>query len=156
MSDADGLNVVLGAGPVGLALVEELTARGRSVRLVSRSGASSVSEGVEVRAADLSDPANAIEACSGAAVVYQCLNPPYDRWPELFPPAPGDRHRGGGARGREARLDGERVHVRADGRGAAHGRHAVRRDDEEGPGPRPDGGAVARGAPGGEGARERS
>ena len=79
MSDADGLQVVLGAGPVGLALVEELTARGRS-------GAASAPEGVEVRAADISDPANAIEACSDAAVIYQCLNPPYSQWAELFPP----------------------------------------------------------------------
>ena len=25
-------------------------------------------------------------ACEGASVVYQCLNPPYHRWAELFPP----------------------------------------------------------------------
>jgi nucleoside-diphosphate-sugar epimerase len=43
-------------------------------------------EGVEIAAADLSDARQAIDAARGAAVVYQALNPPYDRWPEMFPP----------------------------------------------------------------------
>jgi nucleoside-diphosphate-sugar epimerase len=43
-------------------------------------------EGVEIAAADVSDARQAIDAARGAAVVYQALNPAYDKWPELFPP----------------------------------------------------------------------
>jgi len=43
-------------------------------------------EDVEIVAADASDVRQAIEAARGAAVVYQALNPAYDKWPELFPP----------------------------------------------------------------------
>lgn len=41
---------------------------------------------VEVVGADVAQPAEAIRACQGAAVVYHCANPPYHRWPELHPP----------------------------------------------------------------------
>jgi nucleoside-diphosphate-sugar epimerase len=40
---------------------------------------------VEVRAGDLTDPTFAADAVDGAAIVYQCLNPPYHRWAEEFP-----------------------------------------------------------------------
>jgi nucleoside-diphosphate-sugar epimerase len=42
--------------------------------------------GVEVRGGDAADSGFSRNATAGAAVVYQCLNPPYTRWPELFPP----------------------------------------------------------------------
>ena len=35
--------------------------------------------------ADVADPARAIAAAEGAAVVYQALNPPYHQWEDLFP-----------------------------------------------------------------------
>lgn len=82
MSD---IHVVLGTGAIGLALVEELVASGRSVRAVNRSGRADVPAGVEVRAGDLTDPAFAGAATADAAVIYQCLNPPYHRWAEEFP-----------------------------------------------------------------------
>ena len=37
-------------------------------------------------AGDASNPEFAAQAARGAAVVYQCLNPPYHRWADLFPP----------------------------------------------------------------------
>lgn len=79
------IHVVLGSGPIGLAAVAELLARDLPVRVVNRSG-SGVPDGVEVVRADASDPAATIAATRGAAVVYQCLNPPYHRWPADFPP----------------------------------------------------------------------
>jgi len=82
MTDA---HVVLGTGAIGLALVDELFASGRSVRAVNRSGRADVPAGVEVRAGDLTDPTFAADAVAGAVVVYQCLNPPYHRWAEEFP-----------------------------------------------------------------------
>jgi hypothetical protein len=40
---------------------------------------------VEVVGGDATDEAFAREASEGASVVYFALNPPYDKWPELFP-----------------------------------------------------------------------
>jgi nucleoside-diphosphate-sugar epimerase len=37
-------------------------------------------------AADIGTPEGARQACEGAAVVYHCAQPPYTKWPELFPP----------------------------------------------------------------------
>jgi nucleoside-diphosphate-sugar epimerase len=79
--------VVLGAGGgTGSAVVRELAARGLPVRAVTRRGASETPEGVEQLAADVGTPEGARRACEGAAVVYHCAQPPYTKWPELFPP----------------------------------------------------------------------
>lgn len=51
-----------------------------------RNQPAALSERAEWRAADASDADAAIEAASGAAVIYQCLNAPYPKWAELFPP----------------------------------------------------------------------
>lgn len=82
----NGLNVVLGAGAIGLTVTEELSRRGFRVRVVNRSGEAPVPTGVEMIAADLSDPTEALFAIQGAAVVYNAVNPPYHRWVDLFPP----------------------------------------------------------------------
>jgi nucleoside-diphosphate-sugar epimerase len=78
-------HVVFGTGPVGLALIEHLEAAGEKVTAVNRSGRADVPPGVGLVAGDASDPEFASEVVRGAAVVYQCLNPPYTKWPELFP-----------------------------------------------------------------------
>ncbi len=81
------LHVVLGTGPVGSWIARTLADRGYAVRAVNRSGKRTefMPAGVEVVSADLSEARQAIEAASGAAVLYQALNPPYDKWHELFP-----------------------------------------------------------------------
>jgi nucleoside-diphosphate-sugar epimerase len=79
-------HVVFGAGPVGRALANELVARNLAVRVVSRSPVNDLPAGVEPARGDASDPAFATEAAVGAVSVYQCLNPPYSRWGDLFPP----------------------------------------------------------------------
>jgi nucleoside-diphosphate-sugar epimerase len=79
-------HVVFGTGAVGLTLVEHLAATGEDVVAVNRRGRAAVPEGVQVVAGDASDPAFTTDVLEGAAVAYQCLNPPYDKWPELFPP----------------------------------------------------------------------
>jgi nucleoside-diphosphate-sugar epimerase len=80
-------HVVLGAaGGTGSAVVRELAARGHPVRAVTRSGATESPEGVERLAADVGTTEGARRACEGAAVVYHCAQPPYTKWPELFPP----------------------------------------------------------------------
>jgi nucleoside-diphosphate-sugar epimerase len=86
MSDNEGLHVVFGTGPVGLAVMDELVSKGERVRMVNRSGRASVPHGVEVVGGDAADPTFTREASDGASVVYFALNPPYNKWPELFPP----------------------------------------------------------------------
>jgi nucleoside-diphosphate-sugar epimerase len=87
MTDNGELHVVFGTGAVGMAVMDELIRRGppRRVRMVNRSGRASVPHGVEVVGGDATDEAFAREASEGASVVYFALNPPYDKWPELFP-----------------------------------------------------------------------
>lgn len=78
--------MVFGTGPIGLAVVDELVERGVVVRAVNRTGSAPVPTEVEVIGGDAADEGFATSAARGAAVVYQCLNPAYDRWVELFPP----------------------------------------------------------------------
>src|ERR671911_40702 len=87
MTDNSELHVVFGTGSVGIFVMEALMQRGgRGVRMVNRSGRASVPEGVEVVGGDATDPTFTREASDGASVVYFALNPPYNKWPELFPP----------------------------------------------------------------------
>ncbi len=79
-------HVVVGAGPLGLAVTRALQGRGGRVRVVTRSGRAPVPEGVQVVAADATDPAAARRACQGAAVVYHCAATPYATWPKTLPP----------------------------------------------------------------------
>jgi nucleoside-diphosphate-sugar epimerase len=80
------LHVVLGTGPIGLAAIEELVKSGQRVRAVNRHGKAGVPAGVEVVAADITDPAQAVTACAGASAIYNCTNPPaYQGWTELLP-----------------------------------------------------------------------
>lgn len=83
---SEGTSVVLGAGPVGRALVARLVDDGRSVRIVTRSGSWLGEREVEVVAADIADPASARKACEGASVVYGCVGMDYTGWPEKWPP----------------------------------------------------------------------
>ena len=81
------LHVVLGTGAIGRAIAEELVRRGKTVRMVNRSGVmAEVPVGGEVVATDLYDPANVRDATREAAVVYQSAQPRYYEWPEKFPP----------------------------------------------------------------------
>jgi len=80
------LNVVLGAGPVGRALVAGLLELGRSVRVVTRSGQADVPGGVELVAGDVSRVEDARRVCEGAGVVYGCVGMTYENWPKLWPP----------------------------------------------------------------------
>lgn len=83
------LHVVFGTGPLGLAVMRALLADGERVRMVNRSGKASVPAGVEMACADVFDAERLRDAVTGATVVYQCTNPPYHTWPELFPPLQG-------------------------------------------------------------------
>jgi nucleoside-diphosphate-sugar epimerase len=79
-------HVVFGTGQVGSALAAHLASTGVAVRAVSRTRPAALADGVDWRAADVSDPEAATDAAKGASVVYQCVNAPYTQWPERFPP----------------------------------------------------------------------
>jgi len=79
------LHVIFGTGAIGLATFDALRRRGRTVRLVTRSGKAGVPEDVEVAGGDATDPAFAARAARGATVVYQTMNPPYQEWSARFP-----------------------------------------------------------------------
>jgi nucleoside-diphosphate-sugar epimerase len=81
----DRLHVVLGTGQVGSALAAHLAGLGIAVRAVSRHRPAAL-PGVEWRAADANDAEAVADAAKGAAVIYQCLNAPYNQWPARFPP----------------------------------------------------------------------
>jgi len=79
------MHVVFGTGALGSALIDELVARGESVRAVNRSGVGDVPDGVEIRTGDVRDHSFAADVATGATTVYFALNPPYHRWVEQFP-----------------------------------------------------------------------
>ena len=85
MTEQD-LHVVVGLGPVGRAVVDELVGRGLRVRAVARHRAPNLPTGVETVEADVTDPVEARRAMAGAAIVYHAASAPYHRWPELLPP----------------------------------------------------------------------
>jgi hypothetical protein len=126
MIDNGELHVVFGTGPVGMSMMDELVQRGKRVRVVNRGGRASVPEGVEVVGGDATDKVFAREASQGASIVYFALNPPYDKWPELFPGLQTGGSGRSGERRREARGDGEPLHVRTHGRPSDHRGSALR------------------------------
>jgi nucleoside-diphosphate-sugar epimerase/mannose-6-phosphate isomerase-like protein (cupin superfamily) len=80
------MDVIFGFGQVGQSLARELVGRGRKVRVVSRSGRGPILNGVDHVMGDATSSAFCRAVCTGAEVVYLCMNAPYDRWAEELPP----------------------------------------------------------------------
>jgi nucleoside-diphosphate-sugar epimerase len=80
------VSVIFGTGPLGLAVARHLTAVGKQVRLVNRSGYAPAPQGAEVVASDATDLATARMVCEGADVVYHCATGAYGRWAQSLPP----------------------------------------------------------------------
>lgn len=77
-------HLVIGAGVIGSRVARLLAERGEQVSVVSRSGSGPTD--VTRVAADARDAEAMIRLASGAAVIYNCVNPPYHRWPAEWPP----------------------------------------------------------------------
>lgn len=75
--------VVLGAGPVGTAIVAALRQRGHEPIVVTRSGARV--PGAVARSADMADSDAALSVVSDASIVFSTAQPAYHRWAEEFP-----------------------------------------------------------------------
>lgn len=83
---ASGTRVVLGAaGGIGSAVLRELARQGRTVRAVGRRAPEDLPAGTEWQTADVREAQEVYHACSGAALVYHCAQPAYERWPQEFP-----------------------------------------------------------------------
>ena len=80
------LHVIVGAGPVGTATATLLAERGERVRVLSRRGGGPQHPAIERIAADASDADRLAALASGAAALYNCVNPPYHRWLTDWPP----------------------------------------------------------------------
>jgi nucleoside-diphosphate-sugar epimerase len=78
-------HIVFGGGPVGRALAHELVTRGRSIRLVTRSGRGDSLAGIERVGADASDQQQAAAAAGGAQVIYHAVGAEYGHWAQLLP-----------------------------------------------------------------------
>lgn len=83
---APGTHLVVGAGAVGSATARLLADSGVDVVIVSRSGSGPDHEHIRRVAADASSVAALLAAAPQAAVVYNCVNPEYHRWPTDWPP----------------------------------------------------------------------
>jgi nucleoside-diphosphate-sugar epimerase len=81
-----GTHVVVGSGAVGSGTALELAGQGHDVLVVTRSGTCPEHPGVRSAAADVADDEAFADLVAGADAIYNCVNPPYHRWPELWPP----------------------------------------------------------------------
>jgi nucleoside-diphosphate-sugar epimerase len=81
-------HVILGAGQLGLAIMDELVADGHEVTLVNRRGQISepLPTGATIVAGDVTDPQAVARIYSSAEVVFLTSQPPYHRWLEEWPP----------------------------------------------------------------------
>ena len=80
------LHVIVGAGAVGSGTALRLAEAGHDVRLVTRSGNGPDHPAVERVAADATDTTRLVALAGGAHALYNCANPPYDRWATAWPP----------------------------------------------------------------------
>jgi len=79
-------HLIFGTGPLGRATAQALLERGHAVTLANRQGRMPEPPvGATVVALDLNEVAIAQAAAEGAEAVYLCAQPPYHRWPEMFP-----------------------------------------------------------------------
>ncbi len=76
--------VVLGAGPVGRAIVASLEENGLRPTVVTRSG--TAVEGADALALDIHDVTTACSALADTTHVFHAAQPEYHRWVEDFPP----------------------------------------------------------------------
>lgn len=74
---------VVGAGPVGRAVVAEVVRAGRKSLVISRSPRE-LPAGARQVVAGAGDP-EALAALPHGATIYHCANAPYDRWPQELP-----------------------------------------------------------------------
>ena len=79
-------HLVIGSGPVGAGIAQQLAAQGHSVTVVTRSGTGPIEPSITLAKADATDAAALSRHAEGAATIFNCANPPYHRWGADWPP----------------------------------------------------------------------
>ena len=80
-------SLVVGAGVIGSRVAGMLAGRGDRVSVVSRHGSGPAGRaGISHVAADAADAGAMARLAEGVSVIYNCVNPPYHRWPADWPP----------------------------------------------------------------------
>src|SRR5665213_270011 len=79
-------HVIVGSGAVGTATALALVDSGHEGTIVTRSRSDPAHPGITKVSADASNPFALAAAVGEADALYNCANPPYYRWPELWPP----------------------------------------------------------------------
>lgn len=79
-------HVIVGSGPVGTTTALLLADLGHQVRVITRSGSGPTHRNIEREALDATNEAALTKTTAGAAAIYNCVNPPYHRWPTDWPP----------------------------------------------------------------------
>jgi nucleoside-diphosphate-sugar epimerase len=81
------LNIIFGSGPLAQATQRALLKRGKTIKMINRSGThpGGVPANVKMIAGNASDPEFVRRVTSGAAVVYHCASPAYQNWVKDFP-----------------------------------------------------------------------
>ncbi len=83
---ASSTHVIVGSGPVGTTTALLLADLGYQVRVITRSGSGPSHRNIERVMLDACNVAALTKATAGAVAIYNCVNPPYHRWPTDWPP----------------------------------------------------------------------
>jgi nucleoside-diphosphate-sugar epimerase len=79
------LHVVIGSGTVGSRVARLLAEHNKPVVVVTRQGAKASHSGIDSVAADATSLDSLKSVASSATAVYNCANPPYNKWEEEWP-----------------------------------------------------------------------
>ena len=79
-------HLIIGAGPTGTHTALLLAEAGDSVTVVTRSGSGPRHPRIALVPLDVTDGDALARLAEGAATVFNCAMPRYDRWPQDFPP----------------------------------------------------------------------
>jgi len=80
------IHVVVGSGTVGTQLAKRLGESGESVLLLARTISPVELKNVKRLQADAASFSSLISAAPKADYIYNCVNPPYNKWTEEWPP----------------------------------------------------------------------
>ncbi len=83
--EKSGIHLVAGAGAVGSALAILLAESGHEVKVVTRKGSGPKHPRITLFSIDIKDSEALLKAIPHADAIYNCVNPPYNRWPQEWP-----------------------------------------------------------------------